>query len=1626
MMDNRRTSQSRRSRDRRTTPFLRCELMECRQLLSTLWVTNTNDDTNPNSLRWAILQANSGSGSDTIDFDIPASGPVTIDLSAPLPALINPVMIDGTTEKGYDGAPLIEIDGSGLPGTGNSGLILSGGGSTIQGLAIVGFSGSAIELESGGGNVVDGNYLGVTPGGTESIANGQGLAIVGSSLNTIGVGASGGAGNVISGNTGDGILIEPAGTQSSSNVISGNWIGTTAGGGAALGNTLSGMAIEGSPNNMVGSPGQGLGNVVSGNLGAGISVTGNSSGTLIQNNIIGLAEGGKTPLGNVGDGIQLDDAPGTVVGGTEYSDCNVIGSNQGDGINTSGLTTGLLVAGNFIGTDTTGQFELGNLGNGISLGSSSNTIGGSGVGAANLIEFNGTGSVGAGVELVGDVDHDLILSNSIYANAGLGINMGSGPTPNHAPGTVGPNDYQNYPTLAIAQSDGSETIIQGSLYESPNTSYLIQFFSSPTQDPSGHGQGKVLLGATTVTTDASGNGSFTKQVPSGTQVGEYISATATSPADDTSEFSSDVAVQGQINLEVTGSATPDPVEAGGAVTYSLTVANIGYLNADDVVLTDQLPGGVAVSSVTTSQGFVSPTMSSGSITVNLGTVAAGASASVTIVVQTEAGAVGTMVDTATVTSAETDPNTSGESATIATSVLAAADLSVSLDEGPAPALAGGDLTYTITVANAGPNTAGDVVATLPLAPGASFVSASTGVGSVSDSGGEVVADLGNLAVNTPVTVTVVLQATAVGELTETASVSGDVIDSNPADETATVTTEINPATDLAVQISSSVAVAGIGQDFQYIVTATNIGPISATEVALSDTLPAGVSFVSAAADQGDVPILANGAVSVTFATLGVGESVRLIIVVDPTAPPGATLIDSASVSGQQADPNPDNNAATLDLAVQSVSDLGVVATAQAAGGTPLVGQPLTYTIIVSNQGPAAEPDAVLSGALPPGMGVDSMSSTQGAPPTIDQGLFTADLGLLPAGATATVTVVASPGPTDTGPITAGFSVQGLNVDPDPSNNSAQVTVDVAPATDLSVAISPGPGPAVAQTDWAYTLVVTNPGPSGASDVVATSTLPPDVQFISASSSMGVPPTEQNGTITADLGSLAVGGSATITIVVQPTTTAANDGSIVISATVAGTQADPDADQAQASLTEPVAPSVSLAVSLSATPETLQSGQMITFTATVTNLGTTPATDVSLMLPALNGLIYGSPSLSQGTAELAATQSIAQFGTMNPGASVTLTELAMATTAGTFTQSASLSDAQYNLDTQGASASTTAVVQESAGIVQFGTASISVNNVAGVAEIPVVRMYGTYGSITVNYQTIAVDATPGVDYVTTVGTLTLGPGQSSASIAVPVLNDLYENHNDLVNVVLSNPSGGATLGGVTTADLQIVDTDPDVTPPQVTGLTWAGSSREISNVTLTFSAPLDPSYATNPANYQLEDLARGISVGIASISYNPSTFAVTVVPASPLLSGAYDQIQVMGTGATAIRDLAGNLLSGNGSGAAGSNYVASFAQGTRLQYVDDSGNLVTLQLKGAGYLEQVRNASGEGVLLDIVGMVPHKTTLKGTIKVRKRSSGQTELGTISGLGQFGDVRVLLKTPPFQVKQLPFQKRGVGVL
>ena len=217
----------------------------------------------------------------------------------------------------------------------------------------------------------------------------------------------------------------------------------------------------------------------------------------------------------------------------------MISANQW-GIRLDGPTaTGNLVEGNYIGTDITGTPPLGNEIDGIifSNNASDNTIGGTARGQGNTIAFN----VAAGV-IVQSGTGDSILSNSIFSNGHLGIDLvapgdpSDGVTPNEPGVRVGPNDLQNYPvmTAVVAGTKGSA---QATLNSLPDTPFLIQFFSNTSPDPSGYGQGQTLLGSTAVVTDSSGNAMASITPQNGVSPNVWVSATATNEfTGDTSEF----------------------------------------------------------------------------------------------------------------------------------------------------------------------------------------------------------------------------------------------------------------------------------------------------------------------------------------------------------------------------------------------------------------------------------------------------------------------------------------------------------------------------------------------------------------------------------------------------------------------------------------------------------------------------------------------------------------------------------------------------------------------------------------------------------------------------------------------------------------------------------------------------------------------------------------------------------------------------------------------------------------------------------------------------------------------------------------------------------------------------------
>ena len=457
------------------------------------------------TLRAAIQEANALSGPDVIGFAIGA-GVQTITVGSQLPDITSPVTIDGTTQSGYSGTPLIVVSGGGSARC----LQITGGGTTIRGLALVSFAGNGLEIVGGSNNVLEGNYVGLLANGTTAAGStGSGVKIQGSSNNRIG-GTTVAQRNVISGNTGKGNAggIEIDG--GSGNLVKGNFIGVDATGTLERANEGRGIALDGSTGNVIGGPEAGAGNLIAGNRATGVRLLGASNNNIVQNNFMGVNRTATVFIAN-DRGVQIRGSHGNQILG------NLIMGHTYDGI---------LI------------WQL----------SSDNTISG------NIVAFNGQGPVGDPNEaafngiLVIEGVGNILYSNMVFGNTDLDIDLGLpflGPAPNDTGDgdTAGGNYMQNYPVLTSAVASGGKTAINGTLNSAANAPFLVQFFADTACNPLGHGGGKYVLGNAVVQTNATGNAtvSFThnQQLPAGW----VVTATATDAGRNTSEFSACRVVQ---------------------------------------------------------------------------------------------------------------------------------------------------------------------------------------------------------------------------------------------------------------------------------------------------------------------------------------------------------------------------------------------------------------------------------------------------------------------------------------------------------------------------------------------------------------------------------------------------------------------------------------------------------------------------------------------------------------------------------------------------------------------------------------------------------------------------------------------------------------------------------------------------------------------------------------------------------------------------------------------------------------------------------------------------------------------------------------------------------------------------
>ena len=535
------------------------------------------------TLRAAIQESNATAGTQTINFNI--SGPAdftnggqngySIKPSSALPLIISTVVINGYSQPGsqantavspnpFDAVLLIEIDGVNAGGDftfGGSSVdglkLLNGSSNTeIRGLVINGFSGSGIAMYPGADSVkVAGNYIGTNPNATAAKNNyHSGISTFGT-----GPGVGGPIGAIIGG-------LNP----SDRNIISGN------------------NSHSNDPSLATGVQ--------------GISLTDGSNGWLLQGNYIGVAADGVTAIPNELGGMTIDYVDGLTVGGSALGATNLVSGNGDGGIQPDGCSN-IVIQGNYIGTDYTGNGPLPNAHKGISfVGSTDSIIGGVNPGEGNIIAYAGNGDPGIFLNSGSGVNGPLgypqnisMVGNSIHDNGGLGIDLDFNSTTTNDPNDSdsGADYLINFPEYTNVSEASGNTTVDYRL-DVPLGDYRIEYFSNTNADPSGNGEGQTYLGYQDITVTATGLQTYTHTLTGVTGVTNLAMTTTQRNVNTpsgfgaTSEFGGEPIPIQDLGIDLT-LTDPENVAPGSTVTYHVTITNHGLDPYDINNLTNTAP-----------------------------------------------------------------------------------------------------------------------------------------------------------------------------------------------------------------------------------------------------------------------------------------------------------------------------------------------------------------------------------------------------------------------------------------------------------------------------------------------------------------------------------------------------------------------------------------------------------------------------------------------------------------------------------------------------------------------------------------------------------------------------------------------------------------------------------------------------------------------------------------------------------------------------------------------------------------------------------------------------------------------------------------------------------------------------
>jgi uncharacterized repeat protein (TIGR01451 family) len=937
----------------------------------------------------------------------------------------------------------------------------------------------------------------------------------------------------------------------------------------------------------------------------------------------------------------------------------------------------------------------------------------------------------------------------------------------------------------------------------------------------------------------------------------------------------DRAVPADLSLTLTD--TPDPVTAGNNLTYTLGLSNAGPDAATSVSLTDVVPAGTTFVSFTTPVGFnttTPPGGGTGPVTTTNPSFAAGATAGFTLVVAVNGNTSGgaTLTDTATVT-ATNETNPSNNTATATTTVNASADLGVTA-AGPTTVTAGSNLTYTLSLTNAGPSDAQNTTLTDMVPANATFVSvkqsngpAFTATTPPPGGSGAVTEFLASFAAGASADFELVVHVTATAPpgsmITNMPSVRSDATDPTPANNTATATAAVVASADLQLTLAGPATVTA-GSNLTYTLSLANVGPSASSGVTLTDAVPANTTFVSLAAPTGFTPttpaVGGTGTVTATSPVFAPGTAVfTLVVKVGAATPSGASITNTATVVSTTADPDPANNIATMMAMVVTSADLSAT---NADNPDPVLpGGNLTYTLTVTNAGPSDAAGVTLTDAVPANTTFVSAAQTSGpsftlgTPPVGGTGTTTAFIPTFATGASAAFTLVVKvdTAATSGSTITNTATVASATTDPDLTNNTPTATTTVATPVDLSVTKTDGQTEAVPGHKVTYTLTVTNTGPNAVTGATLTDKLPTDLTGVTFTSTATGGATGNTPTGTGNINemlNLPIGSGVTYTVTgtVSPSAT----GSLANTATIAPPAGSLDTTPADntATDTDTLTPQADLSLGGSVSPTSATAGVNLTYTLSLTNAGPSDAAGVTLTdavptnatfvsFTAPTGFTPTTPAVGESGMITATSPTFASGATatfvlvvnVNPGAAGSSVNTT-ATVAATTTDPKTDNNSFLTMMVVNGSANVGVTLAGGTGTVAAGSnvtytitlTNIGPSNAAGVTltdMIPTSSTFVSAAQASGSTFTITPPSSTGTGAVTATGALASGASATFTLVFRPNLD-----------------AAGANL--VNTATVAATTPDPDTSDNSATATALIGPPRATAGRNVVASGPEDGS------------------------------------------------------------------------------------------------------------------------------------------------------------------------------------------